>query len=73
MDGDYVYRDTYFGGQKFTGGERVWIKDNIVWAMNYYGQSLNEMWVHSPPLGAQGNFDRIENHDQQWANTDMRK
>ena len=42
VDGDYVYRDTYFGGQKFTGGERVWIKDNIVWAMNYYGQSLNE-------------------------------
>ena len=41
-DGDYVYMDTYFGGQKFTGGERVWIKDNIVWAMNYYGQSLND-------------------------------
>ena len=25
--------------------------------------SLNEMWVHSPPLGAQANFNRIEKHD----------
>lgn len=24
---------------------------------------LNEMWVHSPPLGAQGNFNRKEKHD----------
>lgn len=41
-DGEYVYMDTYFGGQKFIGEERVWIKDNIVWAMNYYGQGLHE-------------------------------
>ena len=34
--------DTYFGSQKFTGGERVWIRNHAVWAMNYYGQSLNE-------------------------------
>ena len=26
-------------------------------------QNLNEMWVHSPPLGAQANFNRIEKHD----------
>lgn len=25
--------------------------------------ALNEMWVHSPPLGAQANFNRIEKHD----------
>ena len=25
--------------------------------------TLNEMWVHSPPLGAQANFNRIEKHD----------
>lgn len=24
---------------------------------------LNEMWVHSPPLGAQANFNRTEKHD----------
>lgn len=41
-DGDYLYVDTYFGGQRFTGGERVWKKDNAVWALNYYGQSINE-------------------------------
>ena len=26
-------------------------------------EELNEMWVHSPPLGAQANFNRIEKHD----------
>lgn len=26
-------------------------------------EKLNEMWVHSPPLGAQGNFNRKERHD----------
>ena len=41
-DGDYLYTDTYFGSQKFTGGERVWIRNRAVWALNYYGQSLNE-------------------------------
>ena len=25
--------------------------------------ALNDMWVHSPPLGAQANFNRIEKHD----------
>ncbi len=41
-DGGYLYADTYYGGQKFVGGERVWIKDHAVWALNYYGQSLKE-------------------------------
>lgn len=41
-DGDYLYMDTYLGGQKFIGEERVWARDHAVWAMNYYGQSLNE-------------------------------
>ena len=26
-DSDYLYMDTYLGGQKFIGGERVWIKN----------------------------------------------
>lgn len=42
VEDDYLYMDTYFGDQKFIGEECVWIKDNAVWAMNYYGQSLNE-------------------------------
>ena len=41
-DGDYLYMDTYLGGQKFIGGERVWIRNHAVWAMNYYGESLDE-------------------------------
>lgn len=41
-DGAYLYVDTYFGGQKFVGGERVWVSNSAVWAMNYCGQSLNE-------------------------------
>lgn len=41
-DDDYLYIDTYLGGQKFIGEERVWAGDHAVWAMNYYGQSLNE-------------------------------
>lgn len=41
-ENDYLYIDTYLGNQKFIGEECVWIKDNPVWAMNYYGQSLNE-------------------------------
>ena len=26
-------------------------------------KQLNDMWVHSPPLGAQANFNRIEKRD----------
>ena len=28
-----------------------------------YLNRLNDMWVHSPPLGAQANFNRIEKRD----------
>ncbi|MBO5281992.1 MAG: helix-turn-helix transcriptional regulator [Lachnospiraceae bacterium] len=41
-EGDYLYKDSYLGNQKFIGEECIWIKNNPVWAMNYYGQSLNE-------------------------------
>ena len=29
----------------------------------FFVQALNDMWVHSPPLGAQANFNRIEKRD----------
>jgi len=35
--GDYVYRDRYFGSEKFGGEEVVWFKEKPVWLMNYYG------------------------------------
>lgn len=41
-EGDYLYMDSYLGNQKFIGEECIWIKNNAVWAMNYYGQSMNE-------------------------------
>lgn len=36
-DGDWSYRDSYFGGTDFLGQETVWLRDEPVWAMNYYG------------------------------------
>jgi hypothetical protein len=36
-DGDWLYRDSYFGGSDFLGQEVVWLKNEPVWAMNYYG------------------------------------
>jgi len=35
--GDWRYRDSYFGGTDFIGQEVVWLRDEPVWAMNYYG------------------------------------
>ena len=39
---DYLYIDTYLGSRNFTGEEAVWIRDTPVWALNYYGVSLDE-------------------------------
>lgn len=49
-DGDYFYRDRYFGSNPFSGQEVVFFKDKVVWAMNYYGsildRTLNEKEVY---------------------------
>ena len=37
-DGDYMYYDTYLGGNKFAGEEALWIADTPVWSMNYIGR-----------------------------------
>ncbi len=39
---DYLYIDTYLGSRNFTGEEAVWISDTPVWALNYYGISLDD-------------------------------
>jgi hypothetical protein len=39
-DGDWIYRDSYFGGTDFMGQETVWLKDEPVWSMIYYGYIL---------------------------------
>jgi hypothetical protein len=36
-EGDWSYRDSYFGGTDFLGQETVWLRGEPVWAMNYYG------------------------------------
>jgi Domain of unknown function (DUF5680) len=40
QDGDWSYRDSYFGGTDFLGQETVWFNGEPVWAMNYYGYIL---------------------------------
>lgn len=41
-EGDYLYYDTYLGGEKFAGEEAVWRLKKPFWAMNYVGRVLNE-------------------------------
>jgi len=36
-EGDYVYRDKYFGSERFGGEEVVWLTEKPVWLMNYHG------------------------------------
>ncbi len=39
-EGDWTYRDSYFGGTDFLGQETVWFGDDPVWSMLYYGYIL---------------------------------
>ena len=41
-DGDYMYHDTYVGGEEFAGEEAVWRNEVTVWAMNYIGRVLDD-------------------------------
>lgn len=37
-EGDFKYRDRYFGYNPFIGEEIVWKDGKMIWAMNYYGR-----------------------------------
>lgn len=39
-EGDWTYRDSYFGSTDFIGQETVWLKDEPDWSMIYYGYIL---------------------------------
>lgn len=39
---DFIYHDTYFGGINFIGEEVVYENNTPIWAMNYYGVTLDE-------------------------------
>lgn len=40
--GEYVYHDTYVGGEQFAGQEAIWKAETAVYAMNYAGRVLDE-------------------------------
>jgi len=40
-EGEWKYRDRYFGSVKFAGEEVVWKEGEAVWAMNYYGNQTD--------------------------------
>ncbi len=42
QEGEFRYRDRYFGWSPFIGEEIVWYGDQVIWAMNYYGRVLGE-------------------------------
>ena len=41
-EGEYMYYDTYLGGEKFAGEEALWIADIPYWSMNYVGRVTGE-------------------------------
>ena len=40
--GEYLYHDTYVGGEQFSGQEVIWQNKKAVFAMNYFGRELKE-------------------------------
>ena len=40
-DGEFKYRDRYYGFNPFIGEEIVWKNGKIVWSMNYYGKVIS--------------------------------
>ena len=40
--GDYMYHDTYVGGEEFAGEEAIWKGGVSVYAMNYIGRVLSD-------------------------------
>ena len=50
--GDWLYRDSYFGGSDFLGQEVVWFRQQPLWAMNYYGYILRADLIDAARAGA---------------------
>jgi len=49
--GDFSYRDSYFGGSDFIGEEVVYHKGVPVWGMNYYGVILKPDKIDAAEAG----------------------
>ena len=43
-NGDYVYHDTYIGGEQFAGEEAIWYCGKSQYAMNYMGRVLGQQF-----------------------------
>jgi len=41
-EGEYLYYDSYLGGDRFAGEEAIWISDIPYWSMNYVGRVIGE-------------------------------
>lgn len=41
-EGEYIYHDTYVGGEQFAGEEAIWKNGHAVYAMNYLGRVLGD-------------------------------
>lgn len=40
--GEFIYHDTYVGGEQFAGEEAIWKNEKAVYAMNYMGRVLSD-------------------------------
>jgi hypothetical protein len=52
FEGDWAYHDSYFGESDFIGEEAVYFRQEIVWAMNYFGRILDPARITSAEAGA---------------------
>lgn len=50
--GDWDYRDSYFGGIDFAGQEVVWRAGHPVWALNYFGYISRPDLIDAARAGA---------------------
>ena len=41
-EGDFSYKDKYYGSKRFVGEEIVWQKGRAIWGMNYYGEIMDD-------------------------------
>lgn len=49
--GSFCYHDSYFGGTDFIGQEIVYLRDEPIWAMNYFGKSLLKNSITAAEIG----------------------
>jgi hypothetical protein len=50
--GEWLYRDSYFGGTDFLGQETVWFGREPIWAENYYGYIIRPDLIDAARAGA---------------------